>query len=87
MRARIERRTWPIPPIFTVLQNMGRIQRDEMYRVFNMGIGLVVIVSPCDANAVIAKLGALGDQAYIIGEMVAGAGGHSLVEYVGPDGH
>ena len=87
MRARIERRTWPIPPIFTVLQNMGRIQRDEMYRVFNMGIGLVVIVSPCDANAVIAKLGALGDQAYVIGEMVAGAGGHSLVEYVGPDGH
>jgi phosphoribosylformylglycinamidine cyclo-ligase len=87
MRARIQRRTWPIPPIFTVLQNMGRIERGEMYRVFNMGVGLVVIVAQRDANAVIAKLAALGDQAYVIGEMAAGASGHPLVEYVGPDDH
>jgi phosphoribosylformylglycinamidine cyclo-ligase len=87
MRARIHCQSWPIPPIFTVLQNMGRIERDEMYRVFNMGIGLVVIVAQRDANAVIAKLVALGDQAYVIGEMAAGASGHPLVEYVGLDAH
>src|SRR5687768_1865644 len=81
-RAVIQRRTWPIPPIFTVLQNMGRIERDEMYRVFNMGIGLVVVVAQHDADAVIARLAALGDKGYVIGEMAAEVSGHPLVEYV-----
>ncbi|MEP6887941.1 MAG: phosphoribosylformylglycinamidine cyclo-ligase [Nitrospirales bacterium] len=86
-RARIQRQTWPIPTIFTVLAKMGGIEREEMYRVFNMGIGLVVIVEPHLADAAIAKLAALGDKGYVIGEMAVEESGHPLVEYVGTDGH
>nr|MBA2252454.1 phosphoribosylformylglycinamidine cyclo-ligase [Nitrospirales bacterium] len=86
-RARIQRQTWPIPTIFTVLAKMGGIEREEMYRVFNMGIGLVVIVAPHLADAAIAKLAALGDKGYVIGEMAVEESGHPLVEYVGTDGH
>ena len=86
-RARIQRETWPIPPIFTVLQKMGRIERDEMYRVFNMGIGLVVVVAPAVADAAIAKLAALGDKGFVIGEIAGEESGHPLVEYVETHGH
>jgi phosphoribosylformylglycinamidine cyclo-ligase len=86
-RARIHRQTWPVPPIFTLLAKMGRIEIDEMYRVFNMGIGLVVVVAPQLADAVIAKLATLGDTGYVIGEMAAEESGHPLVEYVGTDLH
>ena len=86
-RALIRRQTWPIPRIFAVLAKMGGIEREEMYRVFNMGIGLVVIVAPHLADAVIAKLAALGDKGYVIGEMAAEKSGYPLVEYVGTDGY
>jgi phosphoribosylformylglycinamidine cyclo-ligase len=86
-RALIRRQTWPIPRIFAVLAKMGGIEREEMYRVFNMGIGLVVIVAPHLADAVIAKLAVLGDKGYVIGEMAAEESGHPLVEYVGTDGY
>ena len=86
-RARIDCRSWSVPPIFRLLKKMGRIEMDEMYRVFNMGIGLVVVVAPEIANAVIATLATLGDKAYVIGEMMAEESGHPPVEYVGTDLH
>jgi phosphoribosylformylglycinamidine cyclo-ligase len=85
-RARIHRQAWPIPPIFTLLAKMGRIEVEEMYRVFNMGIGLVVVVAPHLADGVIAKLSEVGDKGYFIGEMTADASGGQQVEYVGTDG-
>ena len=42
----IERRTWPVPPIFTLIQERGLVPDPEMFRTFNMGIGLVLIVAP-----------------------------------------
>ena len=86
-RARIDCRSWSAPPIFTLLKKMGRIEMDEMYRVFNMGIGLVIVVAPEIANAVIATLATLGDKATVIGEIAAEESGHPPVEYVGTDGH
>lgn len=86
-RARIHRQAWPVPPIFTLLAKIGRIEMDEMYRVFNMGIGLVIVVAPPIADAVIATLAMLGDKAYVIGEMAAEESGHPPVEYVGTDPH
>jgi len=70
--ARINRGTWPIPPVFEVIQKLGKIDDDEMYRVFNMGIGMVLIVSPFVANAVIRRLRKLGLAARLIGEVTAG---------------
>ena len=84
--ARIDRRTWSAPPIFSLLEKMGRIDREEMHRVFNMGIGLVMAVAPAMADSIIRRLAELGDQAWVIGEMVTAVSGHPQVEYVGTDG-
>ncbi|WP_447977395.1 phosphoribosylformylglycinamidine cyclo-ligase [Candidatus Nitrospira bockiana] len=84
-RARIRRGSWPILPIFRLLAKMGRIDDEEMFRVFNMGIGLVLVVAPGAADAVLANVQKQGDNAYIIGEMIAGDQ-EPRVEYVGTDG-
>ena len=50
----VRRGSWEVPPIFSVIQAEGGLNTDEMYRVFNMGIGFVVSVRPADAAAVTA---------------------------------
>ena len=55
---------------FTLIQQRGQVAEAEMYHVFNMGIGLVAVVAPADASAVQA---AIGEETFIIGELVAGA--------------
>ena len=60
----IERVAWRVPPLFQLIQREGRIDRDEMYRVFNMGIGMVVIVAPGD---VMNTLALVGGEAHLIG--------------------
>ncbi len=80
-RARIHRSRWTVPPIFSVISTRGAVPRDEMYRVFNMGIGLIMIVSPASAEAMVTRIGAIGEQAALIGEVVAGTAGEADVEY------
>ena len=71
--AEIDRRAWPVPPIFTLLQERGRIATDEMFRAFNMGIGLIVVCTAADADRVLAALAAAGEpQARRIGAIVPG---------------
>jgi phosphoribosylformylglycinamidine cyclo-ligase len=82
VRARISLNAWPVPPIFQALSRMGQVDRDEMYRVFNMGIGLILVVPPTSASAVLAHAASLGDQGWIIGEMVASSGDGPEVDYV-----
>jgi len=81
-RAKIQRGAWPVPPIFAVLQAAGHVETEEMYRVFNMGIGLVLITAPENVKKVIARAKELGDEAYQIGEMTAGSADEPGVEYV-----
>ncbi|TMB65781.1 MAG: phosphoribosylformylglycinamidine cyclo-ligase, partial [Chloroflexi bacterium] len=54
--ARIDRASWRVPAIFRPIQERGGIDDDEMYRAFNMGLGLVLVVAPQDAEAVLARL-------------------------------
>lgn len=61
--------SWPIPPIFQFIQQRGEVETEEMYRVFNMGIGMVVIVSPEEAHALQS---ALGEETCVIGELING---------------
>ena len=68
----IERRNWPIPPIFTLIQERGNVPEPEMYRTFNMGIGMVLIVQPEQAPLLAHRLNALGESAYIIGDVHRG---------------
>lgn len=81
--ARIRRGSWPVLPIFEAIQSRGAVAVDEMYRVFNMGIGLIVVVAPDHADRVMAKARELGEQAYHIGEMVAQQTEEGVVDYVG----
>ena len=67
--AAIEIGNWKVPAIFQILQDRGRVPRDEMYQVFNMGIGMVAIVSPNDAAAIGKKL-----RARPIGRILRGRG-------------
>ena len=81
MRARIYRSRWVVPPIFSVISTLGSVERDEMYRVFNMGIGLILVVSPRSAPAMATRLVAMGQQAPLIGEVVPGTAGEADVQY------
>ncbi len=66
-RAVIIKDSWDIPPIFAIIKEMGNIDETEMYRVFNMGIGMMIVVPEKEASEVIERLGILGERAYTIG--------------------
>ena len=65
---------WPTPPIFTFLQKHGPVEEQEMYRVFNMGIGYVLVVSPSFTRSVMAHLRQLGETPYFLGKIKRGNG-------------
>jgi phosphoribosylformylglycinamidine cyclo-ligase len=75
LEAVLERRNWPRDPVFDWLQQAGRIESAEMYRTFNCGLGMVVIVPPEHAAAAVKFLAARGETATIVGEVRAGARG------------
>ena len=68
----IKRGSWPILPIFKYMQEKRDIDEKEMYRTFNMGLGLVMAVNEKDAEKTIKKLESLGEKAYLIGEVAEG---------------
>jgi phosphoribosylformylglycinamidine cyclo-ligase len=71
--ARIDRRSWKVPPIFRLLREKGRIPEDEMFRAFNMGIGLVIACAAAHRDQVLARLAAGGESnARMIGDIVSG---------------
>ena len=70
----LRRNRWQVPPIFQLIQQTGKISDQEMFRVFNMGIGLVLIVSPHFLDSILRKLAALQVPAAHIGEIVKGRG-------------
>ncbi len=72
--------SWPVPPVFPWLQSLGEIEDAEMKRVFNMGIGLTLVVSPFYANRVLQLLEAGGYDCFEIGHVVAGSGRVQIVE-------
>jgi len=72
--ASITKSSWPVPAIFRFLQKKGPIDEEEMYRVFNMGVGFVLIVAEDFANSIARKLGRLGETVYRIGRITAGTG-------------
>lgn len=74
--AAVDRSAWDVPPLFGLIEREGRVDPGEMYRVFNMGIGMVVVVAPEDVDAM---LDAAPCDAYIIGEATAHADGPRVV--------
>ena len=70
----IDKAAWTVPPLFRLIQNAGSVSETEMFRVFNMGIGFVLIAAPDAAEDVLSRLRASGETAYRIGEAAAGEG-------------
>ncbi len=70
--AKIERGSWPVPPVFTWLQELGDVDDAEMDRVFNMGIGLVLVVSPYYAESIQQQLEGCNLSSWPIGRILAG---------------
>ncbi|MCD6330374.1 MAG: phosphoribosylformylglycinamidine cyclo-ligase [Candidatus Cloacimonetes bacterium] len=67
MSAIVTKESWEVPPLFHFLQHGGQVDEDEMYRAFNMGIGMIAVVSETDANIILEHT-----DAYIIGTIIKG---------------
>ena len=72
LAARLEAEAWEVPPLFRLIQSTGGIAEDEMHRVFNMGVGMIVAVAPGDVEGVRAEV----PDAFVVGEVAASDGGH-----------
>ena len=70
LQARISRTSWTMPPIFEWLKSEGGIVPNEMYRVFNSGIGMVLVVAKADLADAMRRLEAAGETAYHLGDVV-----------------
>jgi phosphoribosylformylglycinamidine cyclo-ligase len=75
LAARFDSRAWDVPPIFKIIQAKGRVRQDEMYRVFNMGIGMVVVCAKNNVDGLLAKL----PGAKLIGEVIEQTGGARVI--------
>lgn len=69
LQARVRRQSWPIPPLFSFLQERGQISDEEMVRVFNLGIGYILVVDAQVGHALPSQLG----EGWVIGEVVTSA--------------
>ncbi|MEW6715677.1 MAG: phosphoribosylformylglycinamidine cyclo-ligase, partial [Nitrospirota bacterium] len=74
LKAVIEKGSWTVPKIFSIIQNEGNVSEDEIYRTLNMGIGFILVVSKADVTKIIKKLNSLGEQAFVIGQIEKGNG-------------
>lgn len=70
LAADIDPAAWPIPPIFRLVQDKGRISQREMYRTFNMGIGLVAAVKKEQSQQALDALAAIGMRAWVVGKVI-----------------
>ena len=71
-------KTWPVPPLFSFLVQAGSISEAERYRVFNMGIGMVLVLEPGNLSRVEAALNKLGEDFYLIGQVTENKGGERV---------
>lgn len=75
LKALIRKGSWEIPPIFSLLKERGEVEDEEMFRVFNMGIGMILILSPEDVSPLRDALSQRGEKTFLIGEIIPGERG------------
>jgi len=71
-------KTWPVPPLFSFLVQAGSVSETERYRVFNMGIGLVLVIDPKKLSRVEAALAKAGEEYFLIGQVTEHKGGERV---------
>jgi len=74
MGATIEMGSWEVPPVFEVLQEGGRVTPEEMARVFNMGMGMILVVAPDQVDSIRSALKVEGEESWVIGEVTSEEG-------------
>jgi phosphoribosylformylglycinamidine cyclo-ligase len=79
LRAVIDRYAWEVPPIFSEIRRLGRVADDEMARVFNLGLGMVLLVAEDRAGHALSALADAGVEAAVVGHVEAGERGVSFV--------
>ena len=72
LTVRIKRDSWPVPPIFSLIAAKGPVDDLEMFRVFNMGVGFVMIVAPTFARAIMNDLRRRGERCWVLGKVRKG---------------
>ena len=76
--ARIQMQSWDVPSIFNLLQRQGSVEEAEMYRVFNMGVGIVLVLAPDSVSAALKSLSESDEAAFLLGDIVSGNKGVEL---------
>ncbi|MBQ8956729.1 MAG: phosphoribosylformylglycinamidine cyclo-ligase [Lachnospiraceae bacterium] len=78
LSVRVEKASYPVPPVFTLMQSEGKIAEHMMYNTYNMGLGMVLAVDPADADSAVKAIESAGEKAYIVGEVTASDKGVEL---------
>jgi phosphoribosylformylglycinamidine cyclo-ligase len=81
-KAIVQKKAWEIPPIFSFLKEKGRISEEEMFRTFNNGIGMILIVRSKEVEDILDRLHTLGEKAFIIGEVGKTEREQETIEFV-----
>lgn len=80
MHVQIDRSQWQVPVVFDWIQKLGQVDREEMFRVFNMGVGFTLVVRPRAVDEIIERVVSFGLEIYRLGTVVEG---ERKVELVG----
>ena len=70
----VDTSSWQVPNVFSVLQKAGAVEPAEMYRTFNMGVGMVVICAPSDVDPILSAASGAGSAGWILGSLREGSG-------------
>jgi phosphoribosylformylglycinamidine cyclo-ligase len=81
-KAIVHKGTWDIPPIFPFLQEKGNIPEDEMFKTFNNGIGMILIVKTKEAEEILGRLRSTGEKAFSVGEIGKAEREQEPIEFV-----
>jgi len=81
-KAVIHKGTWEIPPIFPFLKEKGNISEEEMFRTFNNGMGMILIVKTKEAEDILGRLHSMGEKAFVIGEIGKAEKEQEAIEFV-----
>jgi phosphoribosylformylglycinamidine cyclo-ligase len=69
---KIDKGSWPVLPIYTLMQEIGNVPESEMYRAFNMGVGMVIVCAEADVTDISSQLRSRDDLSYVIGHVTEG---------------
>ena len=82
LKVQLDTKSWNMLPIFKLIDNTGMVDKDEMYRTFNCGIGMIIIIDSSQSSKVMNKLKKLNERAFVIGEVVKRSKNDSQLEFV-----